>query len=66
MTSGTGGRENSDYFAGDVYQSEGCHRTELSLSCPAGEMLIIHSAHFTPSTNKLNCSSITQHSQRGR
>ena len=44
----------------------GCHSTELSLSCPAGEMLIIHSAHFTPSNNKLNCSSITRHSQVGR
>ena len=28
-------------------------------------MLIIHSAHFTPSNNKLNCSSITTHSSRG-
>ena len=27
--------------------------------------MIIHSAQFSPSTNKLNCSSVTQHSQRG-
>ena len=42
----------------------GCHTTELLLSCPPGEMVIIHSASFTSSRAKLNCSQVTRHSQR--
>ena len=63
---GAGGSYQSlltSHLAGDVYQSEGCHTTELLLSCPPTQMVIIHSATFSPTRQRVNCSQITRHSQ---
>ena len=42
----------------------GCHTTELSLSCPMGQLLVVHSATFrhAGAGATLNCSARTQHS----
>ena len=42
----------------------GCHTTELLLSCPPGQLLVIQSAAFQPSSDgsALNCSGNTLHS----
>ena len=41
----------------------GCHSTELVLSCPPGNLMVIHSALFSPAPGpSLNCSHHTAHS----
>ena len=44
----------------------GCHTTELLLSCPPGQLLVVHSAIFRHAGAgvTLNCSARTQHSAR--
>ena len=54
------------FHTGSLYRSEGCHTTELLLSCPPGTMLVTQAASFAVSDTKLNCSARTQHSQPSR
>ena len=54
------------HTSGSLYRSEGCHTTELLLSCPPGTMLVTQAASFALSGTKLNCSARTQHSQPSR
>ena len=55
---------------GQLFLSQGCQFTELVLKCPVRKMLIVESARFipakwnpTPDLTKLNCSSLTKHSE---
>ena len=44
----------------------GCHSTELLLSCPPDQLLIVHSASFHHHSSTLNCSKHTRHSASSR